>query len=90
MKHLSDFDELVEIARRNQAPLEVNFYQTRIRPLLISSSEDVIELNWQWVAAAVALFCINIATGYRVYQQAFATEAYYDLSQFISVNNINF
>ena len=89
MKHLSNLDELIEIARRGQAPLEVNFYETRIRPLLIKSSE-VIELNWQSIAAAVLLFCINIATGYRVYQQAFASEAYYDLSQFISVNNVSF
>ncbi len=90
MKHLSDFDELVEIARRGQAPLEVNFYQTRIRPLLKTSSGDVIELNWRSVAAAVALFCINVVTGYRVLKQAFESTAYYDLSQFISVNNIYF
>ena len=91
MKKITSVEELIEFVRKTEvAPLPNTFFTTNIRTLLQQPTEVAIELSWVRVAAALLLGAANVALWYVGFAQSFSQELYYNLSDFFSVNNLNF
>ncbi|MFM8912968.1 MAG: hypothetical protein ACKOE6_08650 [Flammeovirgaceae bacterium] len=91
MKKLTSVEELIELVRKTEVgPLPDTFFAANIRTRLQQPAQIAIELDWVRVAAAFLLFAINTAVWYVGFEQNFSQERYYNLSDFFSVNSLNF
>lgn len=91
MKKIESIHELIEVARRMPVgQLPDTYFLTHIRPRLKVPRQTAVELNWMRMAAGIALVTVNVTVWYLSYRQNFVSEPYYNLSNYLSANQINF